>query len=298
MTIAGVGNSYRNNGYADAHLAKDDTESIKSRKYMDRIEKGEQINLFQECGDGVTIEVSAEAMEEFYKKMEELKTDGSDIHILSDEEKAKLLQESLKPATRLHRIIGNVETNEKLEKSLQGAHMNTIEAAYSIIENNFLPHNVGELSEKERLALIAVGIEEAKYLAEKMDADKAGLFMDAMNTIAKYGANGEMDSQGNVAYDIRWGKVIGMSGDYKSEGAILPNSSAKEKKEFADWQKKINQTKIESDYTNTDKSDIHSFINDILEQNKVLEKDYLLKNLQHFEAIIADDAVVYPGKWM
>lgn len=297
MTITGIGNSYRNNGYADARLAKDDMESIKNRKYMDRVENGEKVNLFQESGDGVTIEVSLDAMEEFQKKMADLKTDNPDIPNLSREEKEKLLQESLKPAQRLHRIIPNIRTNEKLEKSLQGADENTIEAAYTIIENNLLPHNIGGLSEEERLELIALGLEEAKFMAEKMDDDKAGLFMDAMNTIAKYGVGGETDSRGNVTYDIRWGAVIGMSGDYKSEGAILPNSSAKEKKEFADWQKKINQTKIESVYTNTDKSDIHSFISDILEQSRTLDKDFLLKKLQHFDAIISDSTVVYPGKW-
>ena len=61
-----------------------------------------------------------------------------------------LLQSFLKSAQKLHRIIGN-------------------------------------LTQKEWQELISLGLEEAKYLAKNLDDSKAKCFIEAMETIAKYG---------------------------------------------------------------------------------------------------------------
>lgn len=46
-------------------------------------------------------------------------------------------------------VIPNVQTNEKLYNSLEGADENTVKAANGIIGNYFLPHNVGDMSEEQ-----------------------------------------------------------------------------------------------------------------------------------------------------
>lgn len=120
-------------------------------------------------------------------------------------EKSSLLQTFLEPAQKLHQIIPNIQTNQKLEASLQGADEKITNAAYSIIQNLFLPYQVENLSEKERQELIYVGLEEAAFLAERLNKNQADSFMEAMHTIAQYGINGRTDQQGRVTYDIRWG---------------------------------------------------------------------------------------------
>ncbi len=296
-------------------------------KYMETVEKGEKVNLFQEGKESVIMEISKEGMEELDKRILSIKNDNPHIQILSDEEKLKLLQEAIKPARKLHRIIPNIQTNDKLGKSLKGADENVADAAYSIIENNLIPHNVGALTEEERQELILVGLEEAKYLAGSLENGKAGLFMEAMNTIAKYGINGQKDSEGNVTYDIRWGAMVGAPDDYISTGEMMrridpesyrtfsemqtegiekddnglimkamkffinweqtayrknPTSFEEEKKKQVDWKKGVEAVKIKNTYGNTDRTDKASFIDSISKQNKVLDSEYLLRNLEKF----------------
>lgn len=137
------------------------------------------------------------------------------------EERSARIKPYLKPARKLHRIIPNIKTNDKLEKSLKGADEQTSDAAYYVIYHNFLPHNIGDMTEEERQELISVGLEETKYLSERLDTAKAELFMDAMTTIAKYGMNGKTDADGNVTYDIRWGSVVGAPDDHISLGEMM-----------------------------------------------------------------------------
>ncbi len=195
-------------------------QDIKDRKYMDRVERGEKVSLFEEIGKGVSVELSEAGLAELQKRLSEVKGD-SQLHILGREEKERLLQESIKPAVRRPRIIPNIQTNDKLVKSLAGADEKTVDAAYAIIDNNLLPHNVGSLTRQERQELILAGVEQARYLAGSMDEEQAGLFMEAMETIAKYGVNGEMDEKGNVTYDIRWGAMVGAPDDYIGSGELM-----------------------------------------------------------------------------
>lgn len=203
--------------------------TVAGRKYMDRVSGGERVNLFHEPENSATIEISEEGL----AKLLEVRNENPDMHILSYEEKVQLLQDSLQPAQKLHRIIPNIQTNDKLEKSLQGADEDIVDAAYAIIKKNLLPHEVGNLTERERQELILAGVEEAKKLAEKMDADKAGLFMEAMETIAKYGMNGKKDSQGNVTYDIRWGAPVGAPDDYINSGELMKRIAPKQYERYS-----------------------------------------------------------------
>lgn len=203
-------------------------EHISDRKYMERVARGENVNLFQELGKGVSVELSEEGLAQLNKKLAEIKNDRPDMRILTDEEKASLLKEAIKPLRSRHPIIPNIQTNDKLVKGLAGADENVVDAAYSIIQKNLLPHNVGTLTEQERQELILVGLEQAKYLADGLDQDKAGLFMEAMNTIAQYGINGKPDQQGNVTYDIRWGALVGAPDDYISTGDLMKRVAPEE----------------------------------------------------------------------
>ena len=351
MGVYGIGNHGQNGMYGNIlgdvpasgrkeTAGKAEAGHAGSMKFMDRVEKGECVNLLKECRDGVTVEVSGAGMEEL-KKMAEIKNENPGMRILSGEEKLELLKKELKPAQRLHRIIPNIQTNDKLEKSLKGAGRNTVEAAYTIIEKNFLPHNIGSMTEQERRELIAVGLEQAQYLAGGMDAGKAELFMDAMTTVAKYGVNGKTDTLGNVKYDIRWGAMAGAPDDYISTGEMMrrlapeqyktysamleegfakkddrlvgdalkhligwesesyrknPERFEEEKKKQAEWKKGVENTKIESAYRNTDKTDIGFFTDSIMGQSRFLDRDFLLRNLREFADILAggDD---FPWKW-
>ena len=311
-------------------------ENVKDRKFTERIAQGEKVNLFKELGSGVSIELSEEGLAKLNKKLSEIKNDNPDMHILSDEEKVKLLQESIKPLRARHPIIPNIKTNDKLVKGLAGADKNVVDAAYSIIQNDLIPHNVGTMTEDERQELILVGLEKAKYLADGLDGDKAGLFMDAMNTIAKYGINGTLDSQGNVAYDIRWGALAGAPDDYINTNELMkkiapeeyatyssmmdeaiqknddhlmvnamkymidwelqayrknPQSFENVKQEQVNWVKGVENTIIPDAYSRTDRSSLQSLTNSILEQNQVLDYDFLFRNLLEFADLLAGSSM-------
>lgn len=299
-----------------------------SGKLLERANNGEKVNLFQELKDGVIVEISDDALAEFNEKAKEIKNGNLEDNELTYEEKVKLLQESLKPAQRLHRIIPNIKTNDMLERSLKGADQSIVDATYDIIGDSLLPHNVGNLTEEERRELIYIGLEEAKYLAQGLDADKAELFMEAMNTIAKYGLNGMMDEQGNVIYDIRQGAMVGAPDDYISSGELMkkiaPNQYEKYqemmkegrvleaarfmidweinayrynsgavkavKEEQVRWKESVDNTVIESSYHGTDMSGLQAFIDSILKQNQTLNQDDLMNHLQQFtQAVTSDD---------
>lgn len=207
-------------------------QDVKDAKYMDQVERGEKVNLFREIGNSVSVELSAEGLAELQKKLSEMENNPG-LPILSREEKEKLLQESLKPAVRRHRIIPNIQTNDKLTKGLAGAQEKTVDAAYAIIERNLLPHNVGSLTQQERQELILAGLEQAEYLARSLDQEKAELFMEAMETIAKYGVNGTVDGEGNVTYDIRWGALVGAPDDYISTGDFMKRIAPEKYEEYS-----------------------------------------------------------------
>lgn len=322
-------NSYiaSHNGVTRERNYVDQTQGVVSGKLLERVNNGEQINFLQELKDGVIVELSEDAFAELNKNVGNIENNNLGGNALSYEEKVKLLQESIKPAQKLHRIIPNIKTNDKLEKSLEGADEKVVDAAYHIIEKNFLPHNIGDLTEEERQELIAVGMEEAKFLAGYLDDAKAKSFMEAMETIAKYGMNGKTDADGNVIYDIRWGAMVGAPDDYMSTGEMMKKvapdayktysemlKEAHEKndeklllkavkyaidwevksykqnsKPFEDarqeqvnWQKGVNETKLNNGFTNVDRSSLQAFMDSIMQQRNTLGYTFLSDNLKMF----------------
>ena len=185
--------------------------------------------------NNVLIEFSAEAGRAFFGNLTKEEIDlTSEEYKKEMEERSARIKPYLKPARKLHRIIPNIKTNDKLEKSLKGADEQTSDAAYYVIYHNFLPHNIGDMTENERQELISVGLEEAKYLSERLDAEKAGLFMEAMTTIAKYGMNGKTAADGKVTYDIRKGTMTGEPDDNLSSSQELMKKIAPDQYQLYD----------------------------------------------------------------
>lgn len=315
------------------------TTDQNGNKIMDKLSHNDAMELLndisQKHGNNVIVELSGDAVEALKENMFKEKNEQfNESYKRELEERSALLQTFLEPAQKLHRIIPNIQTNNKLEKSLQGADENIIDAAYSIIRSDLIPNKVGNLTEDERKELISVGLEKAKLLADHLEDEKADSFMEAMNTIAKYGINGKTDDQGNITYDIRWGAIVGAPDDYISTGELMQkispdqyktyssmleeafekndeqlllkatkfaidwernsyqNSPApfeREKKEQVNWKEKIDNTEIISKY-DTDRSDLKSFIDSILVQNKVIDVNYISDNLEKF-AKFFDDAL-------
>ena len=169
-----------------------------------------------EAGNSVIIELSKDGLE----KLKENKLRDPDAewrrelesqHIQNQkewEESGAVVQNVAR------RIIPNIQLNDKLVNSLSGSGENIIDAAYSIINDNLLTHD-GAISEEERMELISLGLEKAKYLAEHyMEKEKADEFMSAMNTIAKIGTGGTVNENGVVQYDVPRGPLVGAPDDY------------------------------------------------------------------------------------
>lgn len=63
---------------------------------------------------------------------------------------------------------------------------------------------------------------------------------------------------------------------------ILEEESRQQNK----WQQKIDNTVLESPYKNIDITDLHMFVDSIMEQSNVLQKDYLAENLKSFSQML------------
>lgn len=193
-------------------------------KVMDKMSREETLATMKEIrsqyGEDVIVEFSGDGMAAL---VESGKKANLDEIVYTSAEKQAAMDEAVVQMENTHRMeIPNIQTNEKLYSSLEGADENAVKAANGIIKNYFLPSNVGDMSEEERQEMIAFGMEEAKYIAENyLDEDHAGEFLSAMETIAKYGMNGSVDENGNVTYDIKRGPLVGASDDYVNRMDVL-----------------------------------------------------------------------------
>lgn len=193
-------------------------------KVMDKMSREETLATMKEIrsqyGDDVIVEFSGDGMAAL---VESGKKANLDEIVYTSAEKQAAMNDAVVQMENTHRMeIPNIQTNEKLYSSLEGADENAVKAANGIIKNYFLPSNVGEMSEQERQEMIAFGMEEAKYIAENyLDEDHAGEFLSAMETIAKYGTNGTVDENGNVTYDIKRGPLVGAPDDYVNRMDVL-----------------------------------------------------------------------------
>ncbi len=78
------------------------------------------------------------------------------------------------------------------------------------------------MTEEQRRDRIAFGLEEPKYLAANyLDEEHAKEYLSAMETIARYGMNGEISEDGKVTYHIEKGPLVGAPNTYVSQNDIL-----------------------------------------------------------------------------
>ncbi len=188
------------------------TTDAQGNKIMDKMSREETLQAMKDIraqyGDDVILEFSGDGM----AKLVEGRKGYLDGPLSEEEAAAKAARQaefeaSVVQLENTHRIvIPNVQTNEKLYDSLAGADEEAVKAANGIIKNYFLPSNVSGMSEEERKAMIAFGMEEAKYIAENyLDPEQREEFLSATETIAKYGMNGIVSEDGTVTYRIEKG---------------------------------------------------------------------------------------------
>lgn len=187
-------------------------------KVMDKLTRQETLDLLnsisRQYGDNVIVQFSGDAIDALKEDLfKEKNAKFNEEYIKQKDKQAKTYHPAFECAYGNRIIIPNIRTDKKLEKSLEGADEDIAKAAYYLIKSNILPSNIGIMTEEERLGLISLGLEKAKFIAERLDKNKAADFMSAMETIAKYGINGKKDSGGIVRYDIMEGPMAGEPDD-------------------------------------------------------------------------------------
>lgn len=121
---------------------------------------------------------------------------------------------------------GNIQADEAVKQALTDSSQEVKDASYGIIERNFLPGNVGDMTEEERQSLISLGMEQARYIAGNyMSGEQAEDYLTAMEKIAKYGMNGTLEENGKVSYDISKGRPIGAPEDYVDYEELMKNTA-------------------------------------------------------------------------
>lgn len=200
-------------------------------KIMDPMSKKEALQKMQEVsdqyGENVVVLFSGDGLQALAQSVREQARKG--CLELTEEQKAEraekqaLLEQSIVHLENTHRlIIPNIQTNDKLYDSLENAPEHVVKAATGIIKNYLLPHDVSGMTEEQRRDRIAFGLEEAKYLAANyLDEQHAENFVDAMETIARYGINGVVSENGRVTYHIKKGPLVGAPDTYVSQNDIL-----------------------------------------------------------------------------
>ncbi|MCM1160830.1 MAG: hypothetical protein NC412_06365 [Roseburia sp.] len=181
-------------------------------KVMDRMSREETLQAMKDIrsqyGDDVIVEFSGDGMAKLIEgRKDYLGRPLTEEEVASQAERQELFDSMVVQMENTHRmVIPNIQTNDKLYNSLDGADEEAVKAANGIIKNYLMPGNVLGMSEDERKSMIAFGMEEAKYLAENyLDKEQAGEFLSAMETIAKYGMNGSVAEDGTVTYHIEKG---------------------------------------------------------------------------------------------
>jgi len=145
-----------------------------------------------------------------------------------DESKQAAFDADIVQMENTHRVvIPNVQTNEKLYNSLSGADESAVKATTGIIKNYLLPSNVQGMSEEDRQSMIALGLEEAGYIAANyLNDEQSEEYLSTMETIAKYGMNGTVDENGKITYNIQKGPMVGAPDDYVNTMDILRSKVA------------------------------------------------------------------------
>lgn len=221
------------------------TTDQNGNKVMDKLSRAETMELMnsvsRQYGDNVLVQFSGDALDILQSDIKGQYPMLNEEAIRQMEEKAAKLAEFVKPAQELWRWIGNIRTDLKLQESLAGMDKSIVKSAFSIIETDLLPHDIGNMTEQQRQDLISFGMEKARYLAEKM-GDKGALFLEAMEEVAKYGMSGKADSSGKVTYDIQWGPPPGWPDDHVSTSELMQEISPEKWKTYQEMCRRAKET--------------------------------------------------------
>lgn len=175
----------------------------------DKMSREETIRTMNELSaaadEGVIVEISGDGL----AALVESKNNNLDEIMQRDPaEQAAFDADVIQLENSLRIVIPNLETNEQLYGSLEGADESAIRATTGIIKNYLMPSDVSGMSEEDRKSMIALGLEEAKYIAANYLTDEQSeQYLSAMETIAKYGMNGTVDENGKVTYNVQSGPV-------------------------------------------------------------------------------------------
>lgn len=218
-------------------------------KIMNPMSKEEALRVMKEIssqyGDNVMVEFSGDGLQALAQDLQsQIKKGGLELTEQQKAEQARkqeLMEQSIVHLENTHRlIIPNIQTNKKLYDSLEDAPEEVVKAANGIIKNYLMPHDVSGMPEKQRRDTIAFGMEEARYLAENyLDQQHAEDFLSAMETIARYGANGTVAEDGKVTYHIEKGPLVGAPDDYVNESDILKAKAPDLYRELQDLNQRI-----------------------------------------------------------
>lgn len=204
------------------------TTDRNGNKVMDRLSRAETMELMnsvsRQYGDNVIVQFSGDALDIIQSDIKGQYDMLNEEAIRQMEERRAELAEFVEPGQDLWRYVGNIRTDMKLQESLAGMDRSIVKAAFSIIETDLLPHDIGNMTEQQRQDLISFGMEKARYLAKDM-GDQGALFLEAMEEVAKYGMSGKADSSGKVTYNIQWGPPPGWPDDHVSIGELMQEIS-------------------------------------------------------------------------
>lgn len=192
-------------------------------------EKKDAITIGQEAHDLFDEQLQLkEVPDEIAQKIASFFENGGKLHYVeSEEELAIRAKKQVEFDETVQQIVGtliipHIQTNSKLQDSLEGASQQVRDATFTTISKNFLSRDVGDMTEEQRQAMISLGLEKARFIADNyLEGQQAKDYMEAMTTIAKFGVNGVRDESGKVTYDIEKGPLNGAPDDNVNMSDIL-----------------------------------------------------------------------------
>ncbi|MFJ7953365.1 hypothetical protein ACIQZG_17815 [Lysinibacillus sp. NPDC096418] len=176
-----------------------------------------------------------EVPEEMAQIIASLFTNGGKLdYVESEKELAIRAEKQAEFEASIHHKVGtliipHIQTNSKLQDSLEGASQQVRDATFTTISKNFLLRDVGDMTEEQRQAMISLGIEKAQYIADNyLNGQQARDYMEAMTTIAKFAVNGVKDENGKYSFAIEKGPLNSAPDDNVNMSEILKEAYPEE----------------------------------------------------------------------
>ncbi|MFJ7735726.1 hypothetical protein ACIQ2D_05215 [Lysinibacillus sp. NPDC097287] len=176
-----------------------------------------------------------EVSDEIAQKIASHFVNGGKLHYVeSEEELAIRAEKQAEFEESIHHNVGtliipHIQTNSKLQDSLEGASQQVRDATFTTISKNFLLRDVGDMTEEQRQAMISLGLEKARYIADNyLEGQQAIDYMDAMTTIAKFAVNGVKNEDEKYTFAIEKGPLNSAPDDNVNMGDIIKEAYPEE----------------------------------------------------------------------